>query len=387
VRVVNSTRLAYADGTPYFATGTTSYSWAFQSDELIEQTLQSLKSSPFNKLRMCLTPKYYEYCTNTPRSFPFEKLPDDSWDFTRFNTEYFRHFETMVDKLDQMGIEAEIILFHPYDNWGFSAMPAEVDQRLLRYAIARLASYRNVWWCGANEWHYMGKKSREDFEKIMQILTAEDHAGHLRTMHGGWNFGDSTTTHVCIGEVPAEKRDKYLRIGKPQLWDECGYEGTLPYGWGNRSAHSLVHEMWIATCSGGYPTGHSECYNNSEEIMWWPKGGKLIGESVARFGFMKQIFSEAPLNNLQPCGESVPGNSQARLHSSDGTYFIAYVGTSQPSFYRIELSETQEFVADIIDVWEMTTERVTGAFRGSAEIPLPAKPYIAVRVYKKGSIV
>ena len=30
-------------------------------------------------------------------------------------------------------------------------MPAEADDRYLRYAVARLAAYRNVWWSLANE--------------------------------------------------------------------------------------------------------------------------------------------------------------------------------------------------------------------------------------------
>ena len=36
------------------------------------------------------------------------------------------------------GIEADLILFHPYDRWGYSNMGAENDDRYLRYVVARL---------------------------------------------------------------------------------------------------------------------------------------------------------------------------------------------------------------------------------------------------------
>ena len=61
-----------------------------------------------------------------------------------------------------MGIQADVILFHPYDagHWGFDNMGAENDDRYLRYMIARLGAYRNVWWSLANEWDYFTPKRR-----------------------------------------------------------------------------------------------------------------------------------------------------------------------------------------------------------------------------------
>ena len=43
-------------------------------------------------------------------------------DFDRPNPEAFRHFETQIGKLAEIGIEADIILFHPYDRWGYADM-------------------------------------------------------------------------------------------------------------------------------------------------------------------------------------------------------------------------------------------------------------------------
>ena len=49
---------AYADGTPYYPIGTTSYAWIHQGDRLEEQTLATLKTGPFNKMRMCIFPHW-----------------------------------------------------------------------------------------------------------------------------------------------------------------------------------------------------------------------------------------------------------------------------------------------------------------------------------------
>ena len=146
VRVHKTWHLAYADGTPYFQVGTTCYAWVHQGDAMEEQTLATLKEAPFNKMRMCVFPKSYSYNKNEPQSYPFEGKPLTNWDYSRFNPAFFRHFEGRVADLRDLGIEADLILFHPYDRWGYAKMDAKTDDRYLRYVVARLAAYRNVWW-------------------------------------------------------------------------------------------------------------------------------------------------------------------------------------------------------------------------------------------------
>ena len=61
VRVANTYHFAYEDGTPYYPLGTTCYVWNLQSDERIEETLETLRLSAFNKIRFCIFPKHYDY--------------------------------------------------------------------------------------------------------------------------------------------------------------------------------------------------------------------------------------------------------------------------------------------------------------------------------------
>ena len=63
----------------------------------------------------------------------------------RFNPAFFAHLEKRIAQLRDLGIEADLILFHPYDadwgqpdpHWGFDRMGAENDDRYIRYVIAR----------------------------------------------------------------------------------------------------------------------------------------------------------------------------------------------------------------------------------------------------------
>ena len=61
-------------------------------------------------------------------------------DLTRL---FFQHLEKRIDQLNRLGIEADLILFHPYDKgrWGFDAMSNEVNVRYIKYITARLASF------------------------------------------------------------------------------------------------------------------------------------------------------------------------------------------------------------------------------------------------------
>ena len=55
------THFEYEDGTYYYPFGTTIYALAHQSEELIDKTMATLRKSPFNKVRMCVFPKHYQY--------------------------------------------------------------------------------------------------------------------------------------------------------------------------------------------------------------------------------------------------------------------------------------------------------------------------------------
>ena len=155
IEIFKTFYLRYADGTPYHQFGTTCYAWVHQPEAMQEQTLRTLAASPFNKIRFCVFPKSYTYNENEPEFFAFKKKADGKFDFARPDIAFWRHLEQRILDLQKLGIEADIILWHPYDRWGFADMSDAEDDRYLRYCIARLAAFRNVWWSLANEYDFM----------------------------------------------------------------------------------------------------------------------------------------------------------------------------------------------------------------------------------------
>ena len=64
VAVKDTFSFAYADGTPHYSFGTTCYAWVHQGDALAQQTLRTLANGYFNKIRMCIFPKDYNWNHN-----------------------------------------------------------------------------------------------------------------------------------------------------------------------------------------------------------------------------------------------------------------------------------------------------------------------------------
>ena len=402
VRVVNTFHFAYADGTPYRPIGTTCYAWVHQTEQLQEQTLQTLSKSPFNKIRFCVFPKWYSYNKSEPPLYPFEGTPPSRWDFTRLNPEFFRHFEKRVQQLGEMGIEADIILFHPYDkgHWGFDRMPKEADERYLRYTAARLAAFRNVWWSMANEYDFMKEKTPADWDRFFQIVQAGDPYGHLRSIHNGtllYNHTQPWVTHASIQNGSAVEdygravlyRDVYY---KPIVFDEVKYEGNLPQRWGNLSAEEMVLRFWEGTIAGTY-VGHGETYLHPDDIIWWAKGGLLHGQSPPRLAFLRKIMEEGPPEGLEPIDKW----QDFPFAGKGGEYYLGYFGretfTEWPfELYKADLSEGMKFTVEVIDTWSMTITPVEGVFeirkkddytfadKDGRSVPLPGKPYMALRI-------
>ena len=408
VRVTNTYHFAYADGTPYKQLGTTCYVWNHQDNELQEQTLKTLSTSPFNKIRFCVFPKRYSWNTNEPPSYPFEGQPPRSWDFARFHPAFFRDLERRILDLQKLGIEADLILFHPYDegHWGFDRMTDLDDERYLRYVISRLAAFRNLWWSLANEYDFMTAKKEEGWERLGQIVAASDPYQHLLSIHNGKRLFNHTRpwiTHASIQNGSAVEdaaravllRDAYR---KPIVYDEVKYEGNVPKRWGNISAQEMVLRFWQGTVAGTY-VGHGETYLSPDDVIWWSKGGKLKGESPPRLQFLRQVLEDSPAAGIEPIDKWQ--NPEYGGQPSD--YYLIYLGKDRPTSWEFRLptppqtfgkplQEGMQFKAEILDTWNMTVTPVEGVFatvkktdyflgdKAGRSIALPGKPYIALRI-------
>lgn len=383
VGVSNAYHFTHRDGVPYLPFGTTCYAWNHQNTELEAKTLKTLQVSPFNKIRMCVFPKHYTFIKNEPEYYPFPGTPEGGWNFERFNPDFFSHLEGCIAKLKDLGIEADIILFHPYDRWGFAKMPSYTDDLYLKYVVARLAAYSNVWWSFANEFDFMEDKTTADWDRFFNIVWEKDPYSHLRSIHNGIRFydhGKPWVTHASIQHhdlsVVSKWRDTYK---KPVVVDECCYEGNVADNWGNATAQAMVDRFWTGFCRSGY-VGHGETYMHPDDVLWWSKGGELHGESPRRIAFLRNIMEDGNTIGWQPKKiEGLPGTV-----TNGKDIILTYLGNCQPIKARYYLDDGFDYKADIIDTWDMTITSLDGVFRDCFTIDLPGNPYIAIRLTRAG---
>jgi hypothetical protein len=409
VRVRNGYHFAYADGTPYFPFGTTCYAWTHQPEALQAQTIETLKHARFNKLRMGVFPKHYIYNENDPLYPVFETGADGMPDFSRPNVLAFRQFEKQVAALLALGIEADVIVFHPYDRWNYCDRSLAEDTLYLKYLVSRLHAWRNVWWSLANEYDFLlDVKPVTQWDRYFHLIEEHDPARHLMSIHNGevsmkFDHRKPWVSHVCVQDWDVKRTDQWRREwGKPLVNDELEYEGDIPRPWGNISAQEVVHRFWITVTRGGY-AGHGETYLHPEDELWWAKGGVLRGESWKRIGFLRGIVEEDVVNGLTPLAEDGHWEWSRVSGARDGDFRLIYFGEHQPREWAIGLPmEDGDYEIDLIDTWEMTItpleksplpvspalrqrggQIIGGKPEAAFGVKLPGKPYMAVRVRRR----
>lgn len=392
VVVKDTFQFAYADGKPHYSFGTTCYGWVHQGDSLAKVTLKTLSNGYFNKMRMCIFPKDYDWNKNEPLLYPFEGKPLKEWDYTKFNPAYFQNVEKRIAQLDSMGIEADLIVFHPYDRWGYQNMDRKTDDFYINYIIARFAAYKNVWWSMANEYDFMKEKKMDDWNHFIQMFAEKDPYNRLRGIHNGSVWYDHTNpllTHASIqNEETFKAKEMRKKYKKPVVYDECRYEGNINWSWGNITGQEMVNKFWRGVVNGGF-VGHGETYvtedpvkwgYESKETLWWSKGGELRGQSHERIKFLKNIIETAPgyLTPVVIFERWMPYGSVG--HKDE--YFLIYYNMDQPRSQILHLPENSKYKVEVVDAWDMTIVPVNGEFSGKCLIQLPGKPFTALRITK-----
>ena len=452
------THLRHADGTDFHSFGTTVYALAHQSNALIEETLQSLTAAPFNKIRTCLFPKHYNYNFNEPPYYPFrpkagtpekefnarefsifpEKRvqPDAYWDVHHPDFAFWDRFEKILLRLQEMGLEVDLILFHPYDRWGFSNLTREDNLTYLDYLLRRFSAFPNLWWSLANEYDLCFNKTAQDWEAIEAFVAENDPYHHLLSNHNCfrmWDAGRENITHVSWQTGQHYRVAELMRrYGKPVLIDECRYEGNVPEFWGNLSGQDMTRKFWRVTAQGGYCT-HGETYlpgtaqaegttrTDEEDVVWWAKGGVLQGESPSRISFLRGIIESLPgplepMNGMgdffgkndEEMGETLRATPEemrpffsaiAAMDRRERDFFFAdqftyaghfgdeaflyYLDDQCCARFDCELSESDSYRVEVIDTWEMTRQTVSENARGKTSVKLPGKPFMAVLAVRR----
>jgi len=322
-------------------------------------------------------------------AYYYDHFEGNHFDLTRFNPEHFRHIEYCIKELGKRGIEADLIVMHPYDRWGFSAMTWEQDELYWNYVLARFSAFHNVWWALANEYDLLKHKTEKDWEHYADLIVKKDPYNHLRSIHNCRAFYDHSRpwiTHCSIQRQDLYKSSENVnfwreQFRKPIVLDEIAYEGNIELGWGNLTGEELTRRFWEALCRGGYP-GHGETYMHPEDILWWSHGVTLHGESWKRFDTVLKMLKETPGIGLRPYqGADWDDICAVPECEAPGTesYFLYYYSFMRPSFRKFHFDDEHEYAAEVIDTWENTITEA-GTFKGAFKVDLPGKPYMAIRI-------
>ena len=386
VSVRDGFHFGYADGTPFVECGTTCYAWAFQAEETQHQTIETLTTSPFNKLRMCLFPKWYQHNRKEPPMYPFPRNGETN-DYSTFNPAYFQHLDRLILELRRIGVEADLILFHPYDKWGYQSMPSEVDERYLRYVIARFAAFRNVWWSLANEFDFMKSKTNTDWDRSIRVVAESDPFDHLRSIHYGFHqyeYGRGWCTHAGVQDSRMELAAGWRADWqKPVVFDECKYEGNIGSRWGNLSGDAMTRRFWNAAAQGTY-CGHAETYLSPEDLLWWSHGGKLRGTSPAKIALLRKLLEETIALGPGPIGFNNIADQPVGAARPNGSALFYYFDEHQPAEATFTLPEGKSYTAEYIDTVTLARTPLPGEYSGKAEVKLPGTPWGSLWFRQKG---
>ncbi len=408
------THFEYQNGDLYVPFGTTIYVMTLQEEALIEQTVESLKNAPFNKVRHGIFPKHYDYNSNEPDHYPFFKDADGNWDPSHPDYEYWDHFEKYVHILGQEGIETDLILFHPYDRWNFSKMGLKNNLIYLDYALRRLSAIPYIWWSLANEYDLFFDWTMEDWYAVEEFVAANDPYGHLLSNHncfGFYDFSRPNVTHCCVQTLAMHRGIEWMeKFGKPVVYDECCYEGNIQHEWGNISGWEMTNRFWKALSYGAGCT-HGETFFSDDDILWWSKGGKLKGTSPKRIQFLKDVIYgigkplEPWADRLMPtCPdtkfaqvidfrsflEKMPPKDAEDMAIKSANFaghhgeevYLKYFGIQNIALTDLYLPAEHTYKVEVLNIWDMTRETLTENASGCTRLRLPGKEGTAVLATK-----
>ncbi|MFR5004846.1 MAG: DUF5605 domain-containing protein [Bifidobacterium dentium] len=385
----------------------TCYAWVSQPTDVQDRTVATLAKAPFNKIRMCVFPKFYDFNTADPWAYAYPGTRETGFDHTCFDEEFFANLDCRIAQLDELGIEADIILLHPYDkpDWGFSKMTKVEDEMYLAYMARRYGAYKNVWWSLANEYDLMPQKSLEDWREYARVVMANDAFGHLRSIHNCipiYDYNEPWCTHCSIQRVDVTRtteciadwrkaygkpvvrrtglrRQHLLGLGQPAVKNSCVLqEGAMRGGYVLRWTFIDEGGRSGGACATAWrrPGASRSCVRSSTFRSATPLDGDLDADRAWPIA--------NPINgsvNVAPAVEKAAQYWDVPVLRGGDDYQLIYFGWFRPKYREIPLPAGSAYVVDVIDTWNMTVETLPDAYENSVRVDL-GRQYMAVRIRK-----
>jgi hypothetical protein len=309
-----------ARGEPFYYNATTAYWLLCWRDEwVIDEILDRFARHGINRIRVAINGRVVDgssWCEPVPASPEFnfrlnpwvaqdpEALADPGFDTTKFNLEFWRKIERMLDAADARGIQVSLL---PYldgqkpgvDPFGKANAGCADEERYYRYLVARLAAFPNAFWNVTNEYQLFREEAWTAY--FGRLIAERDPYGHSLSVHGHGDFpfrGQSWPTYAeyqmwddaggyALMRENRRKQQATFRL-IPQVNEEYGYEDHYPVGWGNdvkaphRNAKNRLRLAWEIAFAGGY-----SC--NGERANQPGMGGWITGRADDETGLLEGL--------------------------------------------------------------------------------------------------
>jgi hypothetical protein len=105
------------------------------------------------------------------------------------------------------------------------------------------------------------------------------------------------------------------------------------------------------------------------------QGGKLVGTSHPRIAFLDEIDAACPTGVLEP----LPSEFDLPWAGERDRYMVSYHGLGHPR-ERDVLLPPGRWRVDVLDTWAFTVDPLPALHEAFVVVPLPARPYSAVRL-------
>jgi len=381
----NPYAFAHADGTPFFPMGDTCYGLFDDSPitpELRTEYLKTRRARRFNFVRMTIGHSEARAATNAAYWGwgGTARKPD----LDRFNPEFFRGFDQLMQQLRANGMKGELLLLNFYRRpFTDTNIWTPARERLwLRYVISRYAAFDNVFlWTIANEYEtHPDGRYRLDFpsdvawaKATARFIKANDPYHHLVTVHPvvsasrrgesprapfdppwriGEFFGEDNAMDVLSqqtggtgdGAVWDEQLQCWTgdsatlvaslsadrRFRKPVLNTENGYEYLRGHATEKKQVHhtdKVRRSAWRVVCAGGYfaagfhgTIGHSDVWNRIDAPNHYTFTVRDEG-AATQLGALHDFFAALPFWQMQPF-TGLTGDAVAL--ADPGTVYVIY---------------------------------------------------------------
>ena len=262
----------------------------------------------------------------------------ESADFSRFNLDYWQHFDKVIEALYRRGIAAHLYfkVYNKLVNWPRNA--SAEDDLFFRWVIARYAAYPNVIWDLAKEAQY----ERSLHYKIdrLKLIRSTDPYKRLLTVHDDRLTYDKGHYNELLdfrsSQEHSERHATALRQLAGNTWPvinvESGYErgpegpGDITYRRGN-SPEEVIRYIWEIQMAGAY-NAYYYTYTAWDVIRH--------DDTPPGYGYVKKFadfFSKTQYWLLEPDNSLV---SSGYCLANPGEEYIVYMDQAAP--FKLSLS-------------------------------------------------